>query len=626
MKKIGLVVLGIFLMVFMIVFLGNTPNEPYHPENSIKEDGDYLLSFIEFDDQGQLHNRQQLTNLLKRLKNEVEKDNLIIVAFVHGWHHSAEPTDDNLHNFKYRVLKKINTLEADNSKAENRPKRKIVGVYLGWRGDSISIDYLNYLTFWDRKNTAESIGRRGGVTEVLLELEQIRNTSNNKGVNRLITIGHSFGGLIVYSALSHIFMERFLSAPPNRIIDGIGDMVVLMNPAFEAIQFSNFHNVIQSKKGNEYCKWQPPLMAIFTSKSDMATKLAFPFGRFFSTMFDTHKPINQTSWKGYPLQIDEQKSNRTAIGHFEPFRNYEFEDNSKSTPEDHTENHSPWFTNNTEKLLNFSKTQLKRLGTSHYLNPYLVIQVDEKIIEDHNKIWDKESKILPFLQHLILLSTNNKFLASNDFHEKSQTCQSKETSKVSAAIAIEAKAWELEGFKQLLQRNVEDAIIKFQKSYKAWPTYHNVDEILRLLTKEQSKLKEDKLTNWCQLYQRILNKYVWGMPNEVKIKMQQYEGCSDVWEREAKAWELKGFKQLLQQNVEDAIKAFQKSYDVLPTHHNVDEISKLLTKEQSKLKEDKLTNWCQLYKRILNEYVWGMPNEVKTKMQQYEGCNETNNG
>jgi hypothetical protein len=99
--------------------------------------------------------------------------------------------------------------------------------------------------------------------------------------NRLITIGHSFGGFIVYSALSNILMEQFISTPPNHIIDGIGDMVVLINPAFSAIKFSNFNHVIQSKKEEEYCQWQPPLMTIFTSKNDLATKCAFPFGRFF---------------------------------------------------------------------------------------------------------------------------------------------------------------------------------------------------------------------------------------------------------------------------------------------------------------------------------------------------------
>jgi hypothetical protein len=122
---------------------------------------------------------------------------------------------------------------------------------------------------------------------------------------------------------------------------------------------------------------------------------------FFSTMFDKHKVIQQVDWKGEPLEIDQQKSNRTAIGHFEPFKNYDFEENLQSTEENHTENKNPWFTSDMEKLLNFSGTRLKRLGTSYYLNPYLVIQVDENIIEDHNKIWDEESKILPFLQHII---------------------------------------------------------------------------------------------------------------------------------------------------------------------------------------------------------------------------------
>lgn len=95
----------------------------------------------------------------------------------------------------------------------------------------------------------------------------------------------------------------------------------------------------------------------------------------------------------------------------------------------------------------------------------------------------------------------------------------KETSK--ASTTIEAKSWELEGFKQLLNQNLVTASKAFKKSYEILPTYHNVDEILKFLI----NLKKDKLINWCNIYQDILKEYSWGMPNEIKIKMQQYEGC-----------------------------------------------------------------------------------------------------
>ena len=49
--------------------------------------------------------------------------------------------------------------------------RKIVGVYIGWRGRSIDLSGLDNITYWDRKAVAEQVGK-GGVTELLLRLER----------------------------------------------------------------------------------------------------------------------------------------------------------------------------------------------------------------------------------------------------------------------------------------------------------------------------------------------------------------------------------------------------------------------------------------------------------------------
>jgi hypothetical protein len=496
MKKF-LTVLSIFLMVFMIFFLGCAPNTAYQSSDNFKENGDYLMGFIEFDDQGQLYDRKQLENLLTRLEDEAKKNNLIIVVFAHGWHHNAKDQDDNIKQFK-DVLDQI-TQEEKNNKNNSR---KVAGVYLGWRGESINIPLLRYITFWNRKKTAENIGRRGGVTEVLLKLEKIRNTVRvrNKDLNhRLITIGHSFGGLIVYSALSNIILERFISSnskdknSKDKIIDGVGDMIVLMNPAFEAIQFSHFYNVISKK---EYPDFQPPRMAIFTSKSDLATKYAFPIGRFFSTIFDSYKR-------------DEKEANQTAIGHFEPFKNYEF-----NKLEDHTqlkastEKLKGWFNKDTTTFFLDKKTQLKRLDTNKYLNPYLVIQVSEKIMEDHNDIWDNK-RIMDLLKELILLSAYDKSLNAYELFQKYKGCDELEQKEMIA------KACELEGFKQLLNKNIKGAIKAFQKSYDAWDTYHNVDEILKHLQEGKSKK-----WNWCDIYNPIINKYYWGMLKQVKTEME----------------------------------------------------------------------------------------------------------
>ena len=96
------------------------------------------------------------------------------------------------------------------SKTSNRSARKILGVYIGWRGDSISIPYINTTTFWDRKSVAQEVGLQG-VTEVLVRLEQIVNVKiaqeniPRPQNSRMVTIGHSVGGAVLFTALQSLW-------------------------------------------------------------------------------------------------------------------------------------------------------------------------------------------------------------------------------------------------------------------------------------------------------------------------------------------------------------------------------------------------------------------------------------
>src|SRR5439155_603955 len=52
----------------------------------------YSVSFVEFDDQGWLHTREQLQNIIDRLiKFDTQDHDVVVVVFVHGWKHNAHP-------------------------------------------------------------------------------------------------------------------------------------------------------------------------------------------------------------------------------------------------------------------------------------------------------------------------------------------------------------------------------------------------------------------------------------------------------------------------------------------------------------------------------------------------------
>src|SRR5262249_19573985 len=155
-----------------------------------------------------------------------------------------------------------------------------------------SLPVIENLTFWDRKNTAHKVGH-GEVTEVLNRIDQLRQVKDAQSArgssrSRLIVVGHSFGGAVVFSALEQILEERFVrtAGPAGTSTDvvGFGNLVVLVNPAFEALLYSPLSDM--STERATYFESQLPVLAIITSEADDATRIAFPIGRWFSARFE----------------------------------------------------------------------------------------------------------------------------------------------------------------------------------------------------------------------------------------------------------------------------------------------------------------------------------------------------
>lgn len=293
--------------------------------------GGYHLGFVEFDDQGQIENRNQIQTVLDTYYPLAGVNDVLLVTFIHGWHHNASPGDGNVASFRGLLYRLANT-EAQFSRQQGRPARQVLGVYIGWRGDSLTVPVVNHLTFWDRKNTAHKVGTVG-VSEILVKLEQIVHVRAGMGSpdgtsasnSRMITIGHSFGGAVLFTSLQQILADRFNDSRKGKTFqsdaNGFGSLVVLVNPAFEALRFQPLFDLSQ-----EYCRryppWQKPRLAIFTSEADIATRMAFPAGRFFSTMMETHLDLERhicTDKGEVKTTIREGEADRHTVGHFEPF-------------------------------------------------------------------------------------------------------------------------------------------------------------------------------------------------------------------------------------------------------------------------------------------------------------------
>ena len=380
---------------------------------NVGADDAYMLGFVEVDDQGQLRDRAQMTALINQLYQIPGQDGLLINVFVHGWHHNAAPGDRNIESFK-ESLASLSKVESELSLTKHRAARKVVGVYVGWRGESITVPVVNGLTFWERKNTAQKVGHLG-VTELLLGLEEITNVRNSLSPpvkNRLVVVGHSFGGAVIYSATKQILASRFIDSQAGKAYigpaQGFGDLVVLLNPAFEALSYAPFYDLAQARCS--YFDNQVPKLVILTSEADYATKLAFPAGRIFSTFFETHNTIERNECKR-SLTLDEGEADRNTVGHYLPLISHTLKpvDTIGQTQQmavaSFANMKNIWSTQTKGGSTQFGSTVLTHLNKTEPRNPYLNIRVDKELIADHNDVFG--GRVMDFLRLLIELSTTD---------------------------------------------------------------------------------------------------------------------------------------------------------------------------------------------------------------------------
>jgi len=257
------------------------------------------VRFVEFDDFGNLFNRAQIDETLGAARSVAARGGVVVV-YVHGWEHNAASADPDVLKF-YEAMRDARTIDG-----QYGGKRDVLGIYVGWRGQSLTVPLLSKLTFWERKTTAQAVGD-GAVFELLRQLADYRE-QNVK--SRLVVIGHSFGAAIVYSALSHSLTAQIIQDPLVQVagstlnLEKRWDMVVLINPAFEAMQV---RPQLELALTQSYPPNQLPHVILVTSMADWATGMAFPAGRYLRST------LNRYADAGSPRMYTH------AVGHYLPF-------------------------------------------------------------------------------------------------------------------------------------------------------------------------------------------------------------------------------------------------------------------------------------------------------------------
>jgi hypothetical protein len=294
------------------------PNAKQWPCAPIESTEHYCLAVIEFDDQGwfqDLNQRNALEQLLRQKADQNE--DLLIVAFIHGWKHNAELKDTSLDSFR-GMLRDTSLSEREGRKSN----RQILGVYLSWRGLSLSGNaFWTNASFWDRKKAATKVAL-GCVREILALLRAFHTARNQPGDvdlldgrTRLIVAGHSFGGLILFTSISEYLIESVVRCICEKapIVHPFGDLIILINPAFEAARYLPLY--CAARQAN-YPENQRPCLLVVTSTNDSATKYWFPLGRWLSTRLESVRP-HTLAWDGeiIPPADAQERSIVNTVGH-----------------------------------------------------------------------------------------------------------------------------------------------------------------------------------------------------------------------------------------------------------------------------------------------------------------------
>jgi pimeloyl-ACP methyl ester carboxylesterase len=268
--------------------------------NILHDDREYKLAAIEYGELGSYadDSKGELDNTIQLLKNT---ERPLLVVYIHGWLNNA--TSGDVGNFK-GFLSRLSQ-----SKQVRIHHYNVFGVYFAWPGKSLDIPYLQYLTFWNRKQAAERIASNG---DCLDAIEQLSKTARLHENNYVFLIGHSFGGLILERTVEHTMrtLQGQKVKPP-------WDLAVMLNPASDSVLtrqlvgdldhlYNYYPNPIPgnplhwgghfvAKSGGDPIAESEPTVVELQSENDTATGTVFPIGSKTGVIVNGHWAWNQVA-------------------------------------------------------------------------------------------------------------------------------------------------------------------------------------------------------------------------------------------------------------------------------------------------------------------------------------------
>jgi tetratricopeptide (TPR) repeat protein len=181
------------------------------------------------------------------------------------------------------------------------------------------------------------------------------------------------------------------------------------------------------------------------------------------------------------------------------------------------------------------------------------------------------------------------------------------------SIYQETLLYEKEGFEHIKQKNYTQAISSFYKASSLTPSFHDVEEIASLLSKNKVHMDDPKIK--MAVLKEIINKHAKHAPTGFTTNLQSQINELEIFakNRDEKEQALKksgyyeqeGFTHLLNEEYKSALRSFQKANQFTASFHDIPPLIALLSKHQYEMAEP--TVKMKVLNEIVNHYATYAP-------------------
>jgi hypothetical protein len=402
------------------------------------------IAFVEYQPSGKRYDERQIESAAILVRKAIQDDpnhQPVIVGFVHGWKHNAEPgnggygqiskwppEDTNIQglehilNFMYRCYyadpaTKNPCLVARRDATLGRVRgHVVVGIYFGWYAANISPFWpvAQQMTVYSRGGEADKVARKGDLSADLTRLSKIAHPSP-KGDNEpmFVLVGHSFGARLLEQAIEGPLKERLsqqIETSQQGSVPNFADLVLYVNsaaPARDGISMLDFlaqHRVtFRTTKGPN--QREQPLLAAITTPADAATGIIFTVamspGSLSQAGAEAVDCFDPTNSKQFQVREDRRKLYRNTLGHLQEFQSHSLAEIPDMT-EDTCQGSSQaqflyWVPGHCFQVS--PATPMPGQNIRWNGTPYWVISTDRSIIPDHGTIFT--NRLMRFVGHVL---------------------------------------------------------------------------------------------------------------------------------------------------------------------------------------------------------------------------------